>query len=51
MSECVIRPDREPIDGGAGDQGWEAAQALAEGIADGGEAEDHVEVLADLADG
>ena len=41
-------PGVEPVDGGAADEGGELTRADAEGGADGGEAEEHLQVPPDL---
>ena len=46
---CVQR--HPPVDGGAGDERGELAQSLAEGVPNGGEAQHHVEVAANLVQG
>lgn len=44
-----VRPDREPIDRRACDERGEPAEAFAERITDGAEAQHDVEVLSDLS--
>mmetsp|Transcript_3133 Transcript_3133/g.13581 ORF Transcript_3133/g.13581 Transcript_3133/m.13581 type:complete len:689 (-) Transcript_3133:1979-4045(-) len=50
VQEGILRPGGEPVDRGARDQRGELAQALAEGVSDGREAEHDVEVLSNLRD-
>eukprot|EP00982_Pelagococcus_subviridis_P002511 19187-Pelagococcus_subviridis.AAC.2 len=48
--ERLVRPRLEPVDDGAVDERGEVSRAHAEFVADGGEAQAHVQVLANLVD-